>query len=371
MPGLWDSEDEASSDSEDKASSDENEVEIVSEVRRAEEHPPAGCVLNAEPKERAWPGVLAFQEAFVQRQLSQRQAKLHSVSFVIQKERIDTLVSTEALADLQRTAAATGMPVTELVRRWDHQRKQEFLSKSVEYFLDVQAYKKSLPCLMSQNQNREVISKANMERERIENKKKIWAVEYLYTRSQEIVDKAKEELNESEEVLRAVERLSRQIALCQSEEENSQSEEGIEEIVKIAQRDGSQPEDDIAEPENGDALYLSAVDIVAETWEDEMADIESSSAPLNPSDIPEIPRSATDCFEFSPNRTRLLQAAKPREWGDDIKKFVREQAELHKRDLKKIFIALEKKRLQQQREDDRRPGDQVNLTYVHQGIFGR
>uniref|UniRef100_A0A0G4IC54 Uncharacterized protein n=1 Tax=Chromera velia CCMP2878 TaxID=1169474 RepID=A0A0G4IC54_9ALVE len=31
-----------------------------------------------------------------------------------------------------------------------------------------------------------------------------------------------------------------------------------------------------------------------------------------------------------------------------MKKFVREQAELHKRDLKKIFIALEKKRLQQQ-----------------------
>jgi len=110
------------------------------------------------------------------------------------------------------------------------------------------------------------------------------------------VDKAKEELNESEEVLRAVERLSRRIALCQSGEENSQSEEGTEEIVKIAQGDGSQPEDDIAEPENGDALYLSAVDIVAETWEDEMADIESSSAPLSPSDVPEIPWSATDCF---------------------------------------------------------------------------
>uniref|UniRef100_A0A0G4IBX2 Uncharacterized protein n=1 Tax=Chromera velia CCMP2878 TaxID=1169474 RepID=A0A0G4IBX2_9ALVE len=147
----------------------------------------------------------------------------------------------------------------------------------------------------------QVISKADMEREKIENEKKFWAVEYLYTRSQEIVDKAKEELNESEEVLRAVERLSRRIALYQSGEENSQSEEETKEIVEIAQGDGSQPEDDIAEPENGDALYLSAVDIVAETWEDEMADIESSSALLNPSDVPEIPR-----LSINRGRTRLL-----------------------------------------------------------------
>uniref|UniRef100_A0A0G4G5A2 histidine kinase n=1 Tax=Chromera velia CCMP2878 TaxID=1169474 RepID=A0A0G4G5A2_9ALVE len=74
-----------------------------------------------------------------------------------------------------------------------------------------------------------------------------------------------------------------------------------------------------------------------------MADIESSSAPLNPSNVPEIPR-----LSISRGCTRLLQAAKPREWGDDMTKFVQEQAELHKRDLKKIFIALEKKRLQQQ-----------------------